>query len=35
MKYPMNVMMLLFNFEKMLGKDMDESLAMLKTNLEK
>jgi uncharacterized protein YndB with AHSA1/START domain len=35
MKYPLNVMMLLVNFEKMLGKDMDESLAMLKSNLEK
>lgn len=35
MKYPMNVMMLLIPLEKMLGKDMDESLAMLKSNLEK
>ncbi|HEU5292088.1 MAG TPA: SRPBCC family protein [Cyclobacteriaceae bacterium] len=35
MKYPLNVMMLFMNFENMLGKDMDESLAMLKNNLEK
>jgi uncharacterized protein YndB with AHSA1/START domain len=35
MKYPLNVMMLLVNFEKLLGKDMEESLKMLKTNLEK
>lgn len=35
MKYPFNVMMLLVNFEKLLGKDMETSLAMLKTNLEK
>lgn len=35
MKYPMNVMMLLVSFEKLLGKDMEESLAMLKGNLEK
>ena len=35
MKYPLNVMMLLVNFEKLLGKDMETSLAMLKTNLEK
>ena len=35
MKYPMNVMMLLVPLEKMLAKDMDQSLAMLKSNLEK
>ena len=35
MKYPLNVMMLLVNFEKLLGKDMETSLAMLKSNLEK
>jgi uncharacterized protein YndB with AHSA1/START domain len=35
MKYPLNVMMLLVNFEKVLGKDMEASLAMLKSNLEK
>lgn len=35
MKYPFNAMMLLIPFEKMLGKDMDESLALLKSNLEK
>jgi uncharacterized protein YndB with AHSA1/START domain len=35
MKYPLNVMMLLVNFEKLLGKDMETSLAMLKNNLEK
>lgn len=34
MKYPMNIMML-FNFEKMLGDDMQESLQNLKTQLEK
>jgi uncharacterized protein YndB with AHSA1/START domain len=35
MKYPLNVMMLLVNFEKILGKDMEASLATLKSNLEK
>jgi|SRR5688572_25744890 len=35
MKYPLNVMMLFINFEKLLAKDMDESLVMLKNNLEK
>ena len=35
MKYPMNIMMLFINFDKLLGKDMEESLAMLKNNLEK
>ena len=35
MKYPLNVMMLIVNFENLLGKDMEESLAMLKSNLEK
>jgi uncharacterized protein YndB with AHSA1/START domain len=35
MKYPLNVMMLLVNFEKLLGKDMETSLATLKNNLEK
>jgi hypothetical protein len=35
MKYPMNAMMLIIPFEKMLGRDMEESLALLKKNLEK
>jgi hypothetical protein len=35
MKYPFNVMLVLFNLEKMLGKDMEISLGMLKSNLEK
>ncbi len=35
MKYPMNIMLLFMNFEKMLGKDMEESLQNLKTVLEK
>jgi len=35
MKYPMNIMMLFLNFEKMLGNDMQESLNNLKAQLEK
>lgn len=35
MRYPMNIMMLFINFDKLLGKDMEESLTMLKNNLEK
>jgi hypothetical protein len=35
MKYPMNAMMAIIPLEKMLGKDMEESLTMLKGNLEK
>ena len=35
MKYPMNIMLLLMNMDKMLGKDMDESLLLLKNILEK
>ncbi len=34
MKYPMNVMLLLMNMEKMLGKDMEISLENLKKQLE-
>lgn len=34
MKYPMNIMLLFMNFEKLLGRDLDESLANLKRNLE-
>jgi uncharacterized protein YndB with AHSA1/START domain len=35
MKYPMNIMMLFMDFEKMLGNDMEESLGNLKRQLEK
>lgn len=35
MKYPMNIMLLFMDFEKMLGKDMEESLQNLKSVLEK
>lgn len=35
MKYPMNIMLLLMDFEKVLGKDLEESLQNLKTLLEK
>ena len=35
MKYPMNVMLLFINFDKLLGKDMEESLSRLKGILEK
>lgn len=35
MKYPMNVMMLFINFDKLLGKDMETSLSRLKGILEK
>jgi hypothetical protein len=34
MKYPMNALLLVMPLEKMLAKDMDESLALLKKNLE-
>ncbi|MBD1393459.1 SRPBCC family protein [Mucilaginibacter glaciei] len=34
MAYPMNFMLLFMSMEKMLGKDMEESLANLKRNLE-
>ena len=34
MKYPFNAMMVIIPLEKMLGKDMEESLALLKTELE-
>jgi len=34
MKFPMNAMLVIMNLEKMLARDMDESLARLKTNLE-
>jgi uncharacterized protein YndB with AHSA1/START domain len=35
MKYPMNIMLLFMNFEKMLGAEMQESLDNLKAVLEK
>ena len=35
MKYPMNVMLLFLDFEKLLGKDMETSLVRLKGILEK
>lgn len=35
MKYPMNIMKLLMNMEKMLGKDFETGLSNLKTILEK
>lgn len=35
MKYPMNIILLFMDFEKMLGKDMEQSLENLKTVLEK
>ncbi|MRG47213.1 polyketide cyclase [Chitinophaga sp. SYP-B3965] len=35
MKYPMNLMLLFMNLEKMLSRDLDEGLAKLKTILEK
>ncbi|RPD38222.1 SRPBCC family protein [Chitinophaga barathri] len=35
MKYPMNIMLLFMNMEKMIGKDFDESLQNLKKVLEK
>lgn len=34
MKYPMNIMLVLFNLEKALSKDMDESLLRMKSILE-
>lgn len=35
MKYPMNIMLLVFPVEKMLGDDLETSLSRLKTSLEK
>jgi len=35
MKYPMNLMMLFMNFEKMIGDDLQAGLNKLKTELEK
>ena len=35
MKYPMNIMLLIINIEKMLGKDLEISLSNLKTILER
>jgi uncharacterized protein YndB with AHSA1/START domain len=35
MKYPMNIMLLFIDFEKLLGKDMETSLVRLKGILEK
>jgi len=35
MAFPMNVMLLFMNMDKMLGKDFEEGLANLKANLEK
>jgi uncharacterized protein YndB with AHSA1/START domain len=35
MKYPMNIMLLFMNMDKLLGKDLDTSLGNLKTILEK
>jgi len=35
MKYPMNLMMLFMNFEKMIGDDLQTGLNKLKTELEK
>ena len=35
MSYPMNMMLLFINMDKMLGKDMEESLGNLKRVLEK
>jgi uncharacterized protein YndB with AHSA1/START domain len=35
LKYPMNLMLIFVNFEKLLGKDLEASLATLRTNLEK
>jgi uncharacterized protein YndB with AHSA1/START domain len=34
MKYPTNIMLLMMNMNKLLGKDMEESLEMLKKQLE-
>lgn len=34
MKYPMNIMLLMMNMDKLLGKDMEESLGLLKKQLE-
>lgn len=35
MKYPMNIMLLFMNIEKILGKDLEDSLGNLKTVLER
>lgn len=35
MPYPMNIMLLVMNMEDMLGKDLEEGLTSLKSNLEK
>jgi hypothetical protein len=35
MKYPMNLMLLFINIEKMIGKDLEEGLKKLKSLLEK
>ncbi len=35
MNYPMNLMLLLMNFDKMLGDDLEQGLAKLKAELEK
>jgi hypothetical protein len=35
MKYPMNLMLLFFNMDEMLGKDLNTGLTDLKTILEK
>jgi hypothetical protein len=34
MKYPMNLMMLFMNFDKMIGDDLATGLSRLKDNLE-
>jgi len=34
MKYPMNIMLLFLNMDKLLGKDLENSLVALKKNLE-
>lgn len=33
--YPMNIMLVIMNMDKLLGKDMEESLSNLKAILEK
>jgi hypothetical protein len=35
MKYPMNIMLLFMNMEKMIGNDLDTGLSNLKNNMEK
>ena len=34
LKYPMNAMLLFVDFDKVLGKDMETSLQLLKHNIE-